>query len=68
MSSAADFVAFYRSRCNCSCLLLLRFGNYKRDWILGDRLDSEQVRGGNRPNQLNEFVYNVHKRRSRDTV
>ena len=63
---------FYLSRCNCSCLVFCTNYKYERNRTLGDKLDSDQFRGGNyRPSQ---FVYfqscfeNVHTVRSRDTV
>ena len=62
---------FYRSRCKCSCLTFRTNYKYERDRTLGDRLDSDHFRKGNRPSQ---FVYfqsyfeNVHTIRSRDTI
>ena len=61
---------FYRSRCNCFCLTFCTNYKYERDRNLGERLGSDQFRGGNGPSQ---FVYfqscfgNVHTIRSCDT-
>ena len=45
---------FCRSRCNCSCLTFCTDYKYERDRTFGDKLDSDQFRGGNGPSQ---FVY-----------
>ena len=46
---------FRRSRCNCSCVTFCTNYKYERDRTLGDRLDSDQFRGGNGPNP-SQFV------------
>ena len=62
---------FYCSRCNCSCLTFCTNYKYGRDRTLRDGLDSDQFRGGKRPNQ---FVYfqscfeNIHMIQSCDVV
>ena len=58
---------FYCFRCNCFCTN----HKYERDRTLGDRLDSDQFRGGNGPSRFVYFLLcfeNVRMRRSRDTV
>ena len=46
---------FYPSRCNCSCLTFCTNYKYERDRTLGERLDSEQFRGGNGQSQIVYF-------------
>ena len=48
---------FYRSRCNCSCLTFCTIYKYERDRTLGDRMDSDQSKGGNGPNLFCLFAF-----------
>ena len=60
---------FYCPRCNCSCLTIAQIINMnEKDRIFGDRLDSDQFRGGKGPSQFVCLLSTVHTIQSRDTV
>ena len=75
MNSAPDLGSTFIVPDVTSCSCFSTNHKYERDRILRDRLDSDQLKGGNGSSQLRQFVYFqpcfenvVQTRRSRDTV